>query len=157
MTAAAADLGEFTVWGADISRVAIETARSGRYSHKAVESVPDQHRSRFLRPIAQGSSVEYEVTSDVRERVRFVNADLYSACSMGLTHDVIVCQNVLIYFAPSAVPQMVSMLGGRLSLGGYLFLGPGEAVDCPPGLAAVTVGGVRAFRRMGRMVSEVRP
>src|SRR5579871_5166319 len=41
--------GEFTVWGGDISRYAIEIARRGRYGPRAVATVPDVYRQRFLR------------------------------------------------------------------------------------------------------------
>jgi chemotaxis methyl-accepting protein methylase len=67
---------------------------------------------------------------------------------MLLNYDLIVCQNVLIYFARNAVPALVSTLGARLNRGGYLLLGPGESpAACPPGLEPINVNGVRAFRR----------
>lgn len=149
--------GAFVVSGIDISRPAIEIARRGRYTARAAASVPAWCRERFLRAIGDGRRGEYEIADQLRQRVRFAAMNLYTACRMFLNYDVIFCQNVLIYFAPSAATQLVALLGARLSLGGYLVAGPGEApVDPVPGLEAVSIDGVRVFRRLGRTTREVR-
>src|SRR5262249_45865242 len=46
-----ADLGDFTVWGADISRQAIDVARRGRYGPRAIAGVPPAYRARYVRTI----------------------------------------------------------------------------------------------------------
>ena len=46
--------GDFTVWGGDISRTAIDCARRGRYGRRAAATVPDDYRQRFLRSIGTG-------------------------------------------------------------------------------------------------------
>jgi chemotaxis methyl-accepting protein methylase len=145
--------GEFTVWGGDISRYAIEIARRGRYGPRAVATVPDVYRQRFLR--ADGA--DYEVTDDLRQRVRFMATNLVGGDGFSATHDVIFCHNVLIYFSPAAVTQAVAFLASRLTLGGYLLLGPGEApTERPQGLTPVTLAGVRAFQRRTARPIEVR-
>jgi type IV pilus assembly protein PilK len=149
--------GDFTVWGGDISRSAIECARRGRYGRRAALTVPEEHRLRFLRPIGIGPGAEYEIVDDLRQRVRFMAMNLVGGDAFGANHDVIFCHNVLIYFAPSAVTQAVAFLASRLTLGGYLLLGPGEApTERPRGLDVVHINGVRAFRRGGARSNEVR-
>ncbi len=144
--------GDFTVWGMDISRRSIEAARAGRYGARAVAAVPDRHRPHLSR--VNGNA--WQVTDALRERTRFVPANLLASCGVFVNYDLIVCQNVLIYFAPSAVHRLLSLLAGRLTLGGYLLLGPGEApAEGAPGLEAVNVKGVRAFRRVARAAREV--
>ncbi len=140
--------GAFTVWGADISRQAIDVARRGRYGPRAVASVPAAYRERFLRHVNHGPSPEFEVVDELRQRVRFMPINLVTTSGVSLNHDVIFCHNVLIYFSPVAASQVLALLASRLKPGGYLLLGPGEGPsDRPPGLEAVTVGGVRALRR----------
>ncbi len=152
--------GEFLVWGADISPRVIDTARKARYTDKAVQAIPPEYRRRYLRSTGI-EGAEWEVDADVRQRVRFLPLNLHTADELFLSYDVIFCQNVLIYFAAPAVSRLLTTLASRLTPGGYLLLGPGEApTECPAGLEPLAPSGVRVFRRVGRIASpgiEVRP
>jgi chemotaxis methyl-accepting protein methylase len=147
--------GQFSVCGIDISRRAIDAARRGRYSCRATATIPDLYRQQFVRRVPDAPS-QHDIVDVLRDRVRFVALDLQTACRVLPNCDVIFCQNVLIYFAPAAALDLLSLLGGRLTRGGYLVTGPGEAPVTVPGLEAITVGGVRVFRRVGRTMTEVR-
>jgi type IV pilus assembly protein PilK len=149
--------GEFTVWGGDISRQAIDIARRARYGPRAVATVPADYRQRFLRPVVTGSLTEYDIVEELRQRVRFMVTNLVGTDGFSANHDVIFCHNVLIYFSPAAVTQAVAHLASRLTLGGYLLLGPGEAPsERPPGLDPVNLSGVRAFQRRSSRPVEAR-
>ena len=113
--------------GGDISRYAVDIARRARFGPRAVASIPADYRQRFLRPIGDEPAAEYEFTNELRQRVRFMTTNLVDADGFSATHDIIFCHNVLIYFSPAAVSQAVTFLASRLTLGGYLLLGPGEA------------------------------
>jgi chemotaxis methyl-accepting protein methylase len=148
--------GDFTVWGSDISPQAIKLARLARYGPRAIAAIPERYRQRYLRTVNGPSGTEYDVTDDIRQRVRFMTTNLVEPDGFRPTHDVVMCHNVLIYFSPAAVSRVVSWLASCVAIGGYLMLGPGEApTDRPPGLEAVIVNGVRAFQRRTR--AEVRP
>lgn len=147
--------GAFLVWGADFSQRTIATARRARYSARALSAVPADYRRRFVRTLNDGR--EGVIDPELGRHVRFLHINLQSACDLCLSYDVIFCHNVLIYFASSAVSRLVAMLASRLTLGGYLLLGPGEApMHCPTGLEPLTVSGVRLYRRIGRVTREVR-
>jgi chemotaxis methyl-accepting protein methylase len=149
--------GDFTVWGGDISHQAIKTARQGRYGPRAVATIPDRYRQRFLRVVETASGVEHEIVDEVRRHVRFMTSNLVEPDGFRPSHDVIVCHNVLIYFSPAAVTRAVQYLASCLTIGGYLLLGPGEAPhDRPGGLEPVVINGVRAFQRRGARPSEIR-
>jgi chemotaxis methyl-accepting protein methylase len=148
--------GDFTVWGGDISRYAIDVARRGRYGPRAVATVRADYRQRFLRAVNDAAS-EYEIVDALRQRTRFMAANLVGNDTFSVSYDVIFCHNVLIYFSPAAVTQAVAFLASRLTLGGYLLLGPGEAPsERPLGLVQVSVNGVRAFQRRSARSTEVR-
>jgi chemotaxis methyl-accepting protein methylase len=148
---------DFAVWGGDISRRAIEIARRGRYGPRAIAGVPDEYRRRFLRSTGTVDAPAYEVVEPLRQRVRFTAINLVAACGVNLNHDVIFCHNVLIYLSPLAVSQVIALLASRLTLGGYLLLGPGEApAERPLALEALTIAGVRVLRRRIHAPAEVR-
>lgn len=149
---------DFTVWGGDVSRPAVDVARRGRYGARAIAGVPDDYRRRFLRVAGSPSAPQYEIVEEVRRRVRFAVTNLLAAHAVNLNHDVIFCHNVLIYLAPAVVSQVIALLAARLALGGYLLLGPGEApAERPPSLEAVTLNGVRVLHRRSHASPEVRP
>ncbi len=149
--------GDFTVWGGDISRYAIDVARRGRYGPRAVATIPAEYRLRFLQDVGKEPSTEFEMIGDLRQRVRFMTTNLVGSDGFSASHDVIFCHNVLIYFSPAAVAQAVAFLASRLTLGGYLLLGPGEAPnERPNGLTPVTINGVRAFQRRSARTIEAR-
>lgn len=138
---------DFTVWGSDISHQAIKLARTARFGPRAVATIPDIYRQRFLRALP-GAGGEFTIVDELRERVRFMTTNLVEPDGFRASHDVVFCHNVLIYFSPAAVTQAVARLAQSVALGGYLLLGPGEAPhDRPAGLDPVVVNGVRAYQR----------
>jgi chemotaxis methyl-accepting protein methylase len=149
--------GRFTVWASDVSRSVIEIARRGRYGPRALTGLAPAYRQRFLREVRGERGVEFEVVETLRERVRFMSVNLFSATDFSPRHDVIFCHNVLIYFAPEAATRLLNSLATRLRPGGYLLLGPGEGPgDQPIGLEPLHVPGVRGFRRTRQAGTERR-
>jgi len=149
--------GQFTVWGSDISHQAIKIARQGRFGPRAVTTIPENYRQRYLVPAAAGSQ-DFTIIEELRQRARFMTTNLVEPDGFRASHDVVFCHNVLIYFSPSAVTQAVARLASSVGLGGYLLLGPGEAPhDRPPGLEPVIVNGLRAFQRRSARPMESRP
>src|SRR5690349_15454060 len=69
--------GDFTVWGCDISRQAIECARRARFGRRAIAGVPDRYRQRFFVSIGDADAPEYEVCETLRRRVRFSAVNLF--------------------------------------------------------------------------------
>jgi type IV pilus assembly protein PilK len=148
---------QFTVWGSDISHHAIKLARQARFGPRAVTTIPEHFRQRYLVPPAPGGQ-DFTIIDDLRQRVRFMTTNLVEPDGFRASHDVVFCHNVLIYFSPAAVSQAVARLAASVGLGGYLLLGPGEAPhDRPPGLEPVTVNGLRAFQRRAARPRETRP
>jgi len=152
----AASAPDVMVWGSDISHAAIKIARSGRYGHRAVATVPAGYRERFFRS-AGDDSMEFDVVDDVQQRVRFRTTNLVEPVGFQPSHDIIFCHNVLIYFSPAAVTRAVTWLASCLAVGGFLLLGPGEAPsERPAGLEAIAVNGVRVFQRRSARIAEVK-
>jgi type IV pilus assembly protein PilK len=148
--------GQFTVWGSDISHQAIKVARQARFGPRAISTIPEHYRQRYLAAPTDGA--EYTISDELRQRVRFMTTNLVEPDGFRASHDVVFCHNVLIYFSPAAVTQAVTRLASCVALGGYLLLGPGEAPhDRPPGLEPVLINGVRAFQRRTARPVEAKP
>ncbi len=149
---------DFTVWGGDISRQAVDIARRGRYGPRAIAGCPEEYKRRFLRPVDGTAAREYEVVEEIRRRVRLTTTNLLVASGLNLTYDAVFCHNVIIYFSPEAAAQTVALLVARLAPGGFLLLGPGEIpAERPPMLEPITINGVRLFRRRSSTLAEVPP
>jgi chemotaxis methyl-accepting protein methylase len=121
--------GQVQVSASDISPRALERARAGRYRPFEVRSLPEDSRAQYLRRLEDENGPVYQVCDAVRGLVRFGRFNLNDPDSYGVGgQDVIFCQNVLIYFAPEARADIIGHLAERLNPGGYLFLGPAEAM-----------------------------
>lgn len=134
-------------WGRDISQPALAYARDGRYTRSEIESLPQAFRG-YLCAHLDTQGMRYQVPEEVRSRTTFAWTNLHQSAVGGLTYDAIICQNVLLYFHARAAIKVVHHLCSRLSPGGYLFLGPGEATETlPTGVELVHFPQARALRR----------
>jgi type IV pilus assembly protein PilK len=142
----------FSIIGSDISNKALKHARGGRFPERAVERVTSPllrlHLSRYCRR-HDGC---YEMTDAVKSVVHFDSFNLIEPATYTADlQDVIFCQNVLIYFRMEIRAGIVRHLTRRLSLGGYLFLAPGEGVGLDlSGLRNMRQESLQVFRRVGQ-------
>jgi chemotaxis methyl-accepting protein methylase len=136
----------------DICPRTLARARLGRYQPRETRSLNEPYRSKYLRRVEANGAAWDEVVAAVRNLVRFGLCNLVDLPSYPPeTYDVIFCQNVLIYFAPESRVEVVRRLGERLRTGGYLFLGPSDAVGLqPPQLRPVHLENALVYQRGGQ-------
>lgn len=142
----------FGVLGTDICADALRQARSGQFSQRRLERLPDIMCKRYFVQ-ADGNA---RVVDALRQRLCFMQANLLQIEALpALPMDVIFCQNVLVYFRRWRTKHVLDALVERLKPGGLLVLGPGEAahwqhaelVRVPPALLRHAQGGVTAWLR----------
>jgi chemotaxis protein methyltransferase CheR len=111
--------------GTDLNSVAMERARQGTYSARAVRNVEGWLLDRYF--IREGDA--FTLVDDVKRRVTFEFGNLMQT-PMPPTgpQDVIFCKNVAIYFRPGVVQKLIDGLRDTLTPGGYLLLGHAEAL-----------------------------
>jgi type IV pilus assembly protein PilK len=138
------------VRGSDISETVLEKARRGRYSARAVRGIPELVRKRYLSEGHSGLEPFYEINAQLRGVVEFTSINLMKPAAYGGgLHDVIFCQNVLIYFREAVREEIAHRLARRLSPGGVLFFGPGEMAGLKlPGVQTVRLDGSPAYQRV---------
>lgn len=145
--------------GTDIDDAALTAARRGEYSSWALRTMGEAERLRLFDRIGE----RYRLKDRYRGIARFERHNLLSmiegAGALGFTdYDLILCRNVLIYFAQDHATAIVGALVQRLAADGLLLLGHAEP---NPGFDAVAdvmqVAGVLAYRPKGSVERPAPP
>ena len=115
------------VIGSDISRSAIAVGRAGIYTKQQLKNIDPDWLASYFEKLPDG---RYQVTPKLKQRVCFnqLNAVDMKKVPMGAM-DIIVCQNLLIYYDRERREQIASNFVEHLTPGGLLVLGVGELVN----------------------------
>jgi chemotaxis protein methyltransferase CheR len=134
------------VVGTDLDPYAISRARAARYGRRALRATDIEARTRWFR--AEGD--ELEVDDSVRRRVRFAVHNLINDPDPdGGPFDIVLCRNVLLYFAPEAIELSLQRMHRAIAPDGWLFVAPTELTLVPqPGFALRSVGATLAYQRV---------
>lgn len=111
------------ILGSDISRTAVNRARSGLYSQFEVQrGLPIRQLIAWFDPVLdQGWRAKSELTS----LVTFARHNLLGPPPAG-RFDLILCRNALLYFTPDRRRRVLEGLAGAIAADGALMLGAGE-------------------------------
>ncbi len=113
----------------DLSAAAVRRAEHGEYASRAVRHVTPHQRERYFR--SDGSLLV--VGPELRALVTFAQHNLVADPVPQAQFDLILCRNVLIYFDPPTVEQVLRTLERALAPGGMLLLGAADRL-CRPRL-----------------------
>lgn len=126
----------------DIDGSALERAQAGGpYSADEVAKVPPALLSRYFRVQNDG----YYVIQSLRRRITFPYHNLL-ADPFESGFDLIVCRNVVIYFAPEVKEPLYKRLHDALRPGGVLFVGGTEVISKASDMGFETAG-ISFYRR----------
>jgi chemotaxis methyl-accepting protein methylase len=135
---------QLEVLGTDFSPASIHHAKLAEYGPWSIrETAPIPH------PLTHRTAAgRIAVNPDIRAVTQFAVHDLLDPLPARFGEfNLIVCRNVLVYFAPEAIQLAVKHLASRLVPGGLLVFGLLEVGEPPPGLVAVGGPGITAFTR----------
>ncbi|WP_233560026.1 CheR family methyltransferase [Teichococcus wenyumeiae] len=142
-----------TLLGTDLNETSLGSARLGTFSPWALRSMPPEDRARDFVPIPDGRG--WQLRPQHRAMVRFQRQNLLDLlkpdAALEMTEfDLVLCRNVLIYFHPEVVLQLVHAMAERLVPGGWLLLGHAEPSPAyGQFLEPVSLPGTAAWRRGG--------
>jgi chemotaxis protein methyltransferase CheR len=112
------------ILGTDLSPVAVERAREGRYSQFEIQrGLPVMQ---MLRCFDQHGD-QWQASAHLRQSVRFRTHNLLMPAPVGL-FDVVLCRNVLLYFSPDVRTLVFGRIASAMQPDGLLMLGAGETV-----------------------------
>ncbi len=109
----------------DISHSAIAKAQTGLYTQFEIQR--GLSVTRMVRWFDQQGS-DWRIKQELRDRVDFYQHSLLSQAPPAGPFDVILCRNVLLYFAREVRSEVFSRLHSVLARNGVLALGAGETI-----------------------------
>lgn len=143
LLAAGVPEGHFRVLATDVSGRALERARDGIYGPWSLRHIEPELEKRFLEPRGE----QLSVVAQVRRMVEFRRHNLAMEPPPVSAPSAIFCRNVLIYFPPDLVRQVLESFVSVLAPGGLLFVSPAEVpLTNGLGLEAVDAEGSVALR-----------
>jgi chemotaxis protein methyltransferase CheR len=114
------------ILGTDVSRAAIERARSGLYSQFEIQrGLP---ATQMIRWFDEYPAAAWRVAAPLRKAVRFHAHNLLDPPPRAGGFDLILCRNVLLYFAPEIRRRVFERLAEAAREEAILMLGAGETV-----------------------------
>ena len=134
------------VTASDISHDALAVGKKALYHQNRFTNVPAEYIESYLE---EADNDHYLVSESLRKRICFnrlnlVNIDTTSVGQM----DIIICQNVLIYFKRETRLRILNQLVNHLVPGGLLILGAGEITDWNnTEIKSIPYDGVLAFQK----------
>lgn len=134
------------VYGTDISRRCIATARRGVYGDSSFRCTSPERRDRFFCQTEDGTKVD----PSVQRLCQFGQLNLLELATRSTIDmvDAVFCRNVLIYFSPEARRTVISGIFDRLRPGGYLLLGHSESLlNLPTGFEVVHLSRDVVYRK----------
>jgi len=112
-----------TIYAGDIDPSILEVARAGGpYSYSDLRELPSELRKKF---VISGDDNQFWVQPEIRRLVHFERFNLLQDKSARL-YDLVICRNLVIYFAPASKEQVFQELAQSVKLGGVLFIGSTE-------------------------------
>ncbi|XAH24778.1 protein-glutamate O-methyltransferase CheR [Xylophilus sp. GW821-FHT01B05] len=119
----------FEVVGTDISTRVLQQARTGHYPEQRTRNIPPAYLKRFCLKGQAEQAGTLLVERGLRQRVRFVHANLNTALpELGL-FDIVFLRNVMIYFNGDTKRQVVARVLSLLKPGGHFCIGHSESLN----------------------------
>lgn len=140
----------------DISRAHLAVAGDGRFDEWALRATPDATRARCF----AHETGKWRLLPEFRAGISFARHNLAGDAFPPDGHDgpfhLIVCRNVMIYFAPELMRRVIQRFHDCLAPGGWLLVGPSEPnMTDFAAFQAVNAPGVTLYQRPAFAVPPV--
>jgi len=137
---------DFKIQATDIDPAVLRTAEKGVYPAHSIAQVPEAQKTRFFSCFDQRRDI-WEVGPEVRSLVSFDRLNLIGNWSFSRPFDIIMCRNVVIYFAAETKTLVWSRFLKNVRPGGLLITGHSERLS-PDALALTNTVHTTTYRRL---------
>jgi chemotaxis protein methyltransferase CheR len=141
--------------GTDLNTKALEKARAGVYTARAVRNVEGRLRDRYF----ACDDKSFALADTIKNRVKFEFGNI-TQTPMPSTgpQDIVFCKNVTIYFSADVTRKLIRGLHGTLAPDGFLLLGHAESLwQMSEGFALVERGGAFCYRKGSHVARRASP
>lgn len=120
------NLRDIEILATDIDMGAIDKAKAGIYTEKALENLPKEFKTKFFKE--EGGL--FKISDEIKSRVKFEKIDLLKD-RFPANMDLITCRNVMIYFTDDAKENLYEKFNKALKDEGIFFVGSTEQIIMP--------------------------
>lgn len=139
MSLKAHSVDNFTILGTDVSQKALIQAKAAQYDNRQQRFIPEPFQA-FVEPISQDQmntnleiTPSWQVNPALWSHVHFSWHNIFEHdLPIDAPQDVIICQNVLIYFRKFDQRDILNRLSKACRIGGHIVLAPGEGSGWRP-------------------------
>jgi chemotaxis methyl-accepting protein methylase len=126
---------DFKILATDIDTEILERARNGVYSVAKLPEIPREYQKESI-SLGTGSVRDwFRIKSELKDKIVFSQHNLVTGqLPDSESFDLILCRNVLIYFARETTESVVRKIFKNCKRGGFLLIGHSESLqwtDCP--------------------------
>lgn len=116
---------KFSIYASDIDPVVLEKASTGIYRDLALSQVPSALKSRYFRPVTERPG-HFQVSPEMKQLITFKRLNLMDQWPFKEPFDLIMCRNVVIYFAQEVKDRIWPRFLQQTRPGGWLITGHSE-------------------------------
>ncbi len=121
-------MGDWEVFGSDISSRMVETARQGLYPLERARHLPKDWLNKYCLKGVRSQAGNLLIDPRLKARAHFSRHNLKRPLTDHQTFDVVFLRNVLIYFDLATKQLVINTLTHAIRPGGYLFLSHVESL-----------------------------
>ncbi len=126
-------IDDYCILGTDMSTKALSSAKSATYDRRIKRHIPVKYH-RFLKEIKTEKQQALRLCDELQQKVSFTLHNVFSSeniwneqAQLLTAKDVIICQNMLIYFRQFDQRDILTRFVDKCKIGGHIILAPGEA------------------------------
>lgn len=116
-------LPRYRIWATDIDEEALEKAEQGIYQGGSLKNIPRPWTEKYF----EGVGKNYRIDSKLKSKIKFERHDLLTPVEPE-QFDLVLCRNVVIYFAAAYKTKLYENVIRALRPGGVLFIGSTETL-----------------------------